>query len=77
MNLQLTEEQAAALKRELRNVVEDDRQFSPRIRTLREILQMIRPEPLASGQRSGGAASTPVREPLPPLPTLRAAASDS
>jgi hypothetical protein len=28
---------------------------------------MIRPEPLTSGQRSGGAASTPVREPLSPL----------
>jgi hypothetical protein len=54
MNPQLTDEQTAALESELRNIVENDRYpFSPRIRTLREILHMIRPEP--------------VREPLPPL----------
>jgi hypothetical protein len=52
-DLELSDEQAAALERELRNIVENDRYpFSPRIRTLREILNMIRPEP--------------VREPLPP-----------
>jgi hypothetical protein len=68
MNLELSDEQAAALERELRNIIENDRYpFSPRIRTLREILYTIRPEPLTSGQRSGGTASTPAREPLPPL----------
>jgi hypothetical protein len=52
MNLQLSDEQTAALETELRDIVENDRyQFSPRIRTLREILHMIRPEP--------------AREPLP------------
>jgi hypothetical protein len=52
MNLELSDEQAAALEKELRNIVENDRYpFSPRIRNLREILQMIRPEPLTSGQR--------------------------
>jgi hypothetical protein len=68
MNLELTDAQAAALEKELREIVENDYYpFSPRIRILREILHMIRPEPLTSGQRGGGAASTPVREPLPPL----------
>jgi hypothetical protein len=42
----LSDEQAAALERELHDIVENDRYpFSPRIRTLREILHMIRPEP--------------------------------
>ena len=54
MNLELSENQTAALERELRDVVENDRYpFSPRIRMIREILHMIRPEPLTSGQRSG------------------------
>jgi hypothetical protein len=54
MNLELTDEQATALEKELLNIVENDRyQFSPRIRTLREILHMIRPEP--------------AREPLPAI----------
>jgi hypothetical protein len=53
MNLDLTDEQAAALTRELHDIVESDKfPFSSRIRTLREILQKLRPEP--------------VREPLPP-----------
>jgi hypothetical protein len=55
MNLDLTEEQAAALLRELDNIIDGDRYFlSPRIRTLKEIRAKIRPEP--------------VREPLPPPP---------
>jgi hypothetical protein len=54
MNLELSDEQAAALIRELHDIVENHRYaFSPRIRTLREILNKLRPEP--------------VREPLPPL----------
>jgi hypothetical protein len=78
MNPQLTDEQTATLKSELRNIAENDRYpFSPRIRTLREVLHMIRPEPLTSGQRCGGTASTPARERTSTSPpTLRAAASD-
>jgi hypothetical protein len=52
MNLELTDEQAAALERELRNIIDNDRYpFSLRIRTLQEIRDKIRPEP--------------AREPLP------------
>jgi hypothetical protein len=52
MNLELTDEQADALERELRRIIDDDRYpLSPRIQVLREIRNMIRPEP--------------VREPLP------------
>ena len=53
MNLDLSDEEAAALAQELHEIVENDRYpFSPRIRTLRGILGKLRPEP--------------VREPLPP-----------
>jgi hypothetical protein len=46
MNLQLSEEQAAALEKELTAIIEGERCFlSPRIQTLREIRNMIRPEP--------------------------------
>jgi len=52
MHLDQTDEEAAALIRELRDIVESDHYpFSPRIRTLRAILVKLRPEP--------------VREPLP------------
>jgi hypothetical protein len=52
-HLDLTDDEAAALIKELRDIVENDRYpFSPRIRTLRAILNKLRPEP--------------VREPLPP-----------
>jgi hypothetical protein len=55
MTLQLTDEQAAALLRELNDIIDGDRYFmSQRIRTLKEIRAKIRPEP--------------VREPLPPPP---------
>jgi hypothetical protein len=55
MNLDLTEEQAAALLRELDNIIDGDRYFlSPRIRTLKAIRAKIRPEPEG--------------EPLPPPP---------
>jgi hypothetical protein len=54
MNLDLSDEETAALTRELHEIVERDRYpLSPRIRTLRAILAKLRPEP--------------VREPLPPL----------
>jgi hypothetical protein len=53
MNLELTDEETAALIQELHNIVENDRYpFSPRIRTLRGILAKLRPPS--------------VREPLPP-----------
>jgi hypothetical protein len=53
MNLELSDDEAAALIRELHDIVESDRYpFSPRIRTLRGVLDKLRPEP--------------VREPLPP-----------
>ena len=46
INLDLSDEQTDALAKELHNTVENDRYpFSPRIRTLREILHMLRPEP--------------------------------
>jgi hypothetical protein len=46
MNLELTEEQAAALEKELRDLIDADSYFlSPRVQTLREILYKIRPEP--------------------------------
>jgi hypothetical protein len=54
MNLDLTEEEAAALLRELDNIIANDRYFlSPRITRLKAIRSKIRPEP--------------EREPLPPL----------
>ena len=44
MDLHLDDEQTTTLERELRTIVDNDRyQFSMRIRTLREILEMIRP----------------------------------
>jgi hypothetical protein len=53
MNLDLSDEETAALAQELHDIVESDRYpFSPRIRTLRAILEKLRPEP--------------AREPLPP-----------
>jgi hypothetical protein len=52
MNLDLSDEEAAALAQELHDIVENDRYpFSPRIQTLRAILNKLRQEP--------------VREPLP------------
>jgi len=55
MNLDLTDEEAAALLRELDGLIDGDRYFlSPRIKTLKAIRAKIRPEP--------------AREPLPPPP---------
>jgi hypothetical protein len=59
MNLDLTDEETAALTQELHNIVENDRYpFSQRIRTLRGILANLRPEPM--------------RKPLPPPPKVYA-----
>ncbi len=55
MNLELTDEETAALLRELDALIDGDRYvMSPRIKTLKAIRAKIRPEP--------------VREPLPPPP---------
>jgi hypothetical protein len=55
MHFDLTDEEAAALLRELDGLIDGDRYFlSPRIKTLRAIRAKIRPQP--------------VREPLPPPP---------
>jgi hypothetical protein len=55
MNVELTDEETAALLRELDGLIDSDRYFmSPRIKTLKAIRAKIRPEP--------------VREPLPPPP---------
>jgi hypothetical protein len=52
-HLALSDEETAALIKELLNTIENDRYpLSPRIRTLRGILAKLRPEP--------------VREPFPP-----------
>jgi hypothetical protein len=56
MHLDLSDDETAALKRLLRKAIDDDRYpLSPRIRTLRDILDKIEPPP--------------VREPPPPLKT--------
>jgi hypothetical protein len=47
MNLDLTDEETAALTQELHEIVENDRYpFSPRIRTLKGILAKLRPSPV-------------------------------
>jgi hypothetical protein len=54
MTVDLTEEETAALLRELDGIIANDRYFlSPRITTLKAIRTKLRPEP--------------VREPLPPM----------
>ena len=46
MLLDLSDEQAAALERELTAIIDGDRYFlSPRVQMLREILNLIRAEP--------------------------------
>jgi hypothetical protein len=53
MNLDLSDDEAAALLRELDAIIDNDRYpLSPRIQTLKAILNKLRPEP--------------AREPLPP-----------
>jgi hypothetical protein len=47
MNLDVTEEETAALLRELDGIIDGDRYFmSQRIRTLKAIRSKIRPEPV-------------------------------
>jgi len=54
MELDLTDDETAALARRLKSTIDADRYpLSPRIQTLKAILDKIQPEP--------------VREPLPPL----------
>jgi hypothetical protein len=53
MHLDLSDDESAALTKELDGIIRDDRYpFSKRIRTLKAVLVKLRPEP--------------VREPLPP-----------
>jgi hypothetical protein len=62
MDLKLTDEQAAALIRELNNIMQNDRYpLSPRIVTLKQILGMMRPEPARAA-----AAAAPPRIYAPP-----------
>ena len=78
MNLELSDEEAAALTQELRETVENDRYpFSPRIRTLKGILAKLRPEPVrraptaaegvraAAGRRSQKTAPRVKSKPYP------------
>jgi hypothetical protein len=54
MILELSDDETAALETELRRIIDDDRYpLTPRIQTLKAILNKIRP--------------APVREPLPPI----------
>jgi hypothetical protein len=56
MDLKPTDEQAAALVRELNNIVQNDRYpLSPRIVALKEILGLLRPAP----ERAAAAAPPP------------------
>jgi hypothetical protein len=67
-HLDLTDDEAVALTRELHDIVENDRYpFSPRIRTLRGIVAKLRPEPVREGL-SFAQASIPEgsTQPLPP-----------
>ena len=58
MNLELTDEQADALERELRRIIDDDRYpLSPRIQMLREIRNMIHPNPSANRSPNRGITS--------------------
>jgi hypothetical protein len=60
-NLELSDAEAEALLRELSQIIEYDRYpLSPRIRTLKEILGKLRPEPARP------AASPPPRVYAPP-----------
>ena len=55
MNVELTDQQATALLKELDNIIDSDRYFlSQRIQTVKAIRAKIQPEP--------------VRDPLPPPP---------
>ena len=61
MNLDLTDEETAALLRELDGIIDADRYFlSHRIKTLKAIRGKIRPEP----PKASDPSREPVREPL-------------
>jgi hypothetical protein len=67
MHLDLTDEEAATLIKELQDIVERDRYpLSPRLRNLRAIVVKLRPEPVR-GRLSFAQASIPKgsTEPLP------------
>ena len=66
MNLDLTDEQTAALLRELDVLIDGDRYFlSPRIKTLKAIRAKIRPEPVRP------PLPTPTKRYEPPRATAR------
>jgi hypothetical protein len=73
MHLDLTDEEAAALTQELHGIVQNDGYpFSHRIRTLRGILNKLRPEPL----RERFAAAEGLRASIErPISATRLAAS--
>jgi hypothetical protein len=57
MNLELTDEQTEALIRELSQIIDGDRYpLSPRIRVLKEILRIMRPEPAPPGTAAPATA---------------------
>ena len=66
MNLDLTDEETAALLRELDGLIDGDRYFmAPRIKTLKAIRAKIRPEPVREPQ------PPPPKQYAPPRPTAR------
>ena len=66
MNLDLTDEETAALLRELDVLIDGDRYFlSPRIKTLKAIRAKIRPEPVRP------PLPTPTKRYEPPRATAR------
>ena len=66
MNLDLTDEETAALLRELDGLIDGDRYFlSPRIKTLRAIRAKIRPEPVR------GPLHPPPKQYAPPRATAK------
>ena len=61
MQLDLTDEQTTTLLRELDRIIDGDRYpFSPRMRTLKEIRAIMRPEP-AREERSAAVCYEPPR----------------
>jgi hypothetical protein len=74
MTLDLTEDEAAALLRELDEIIESDRYFlSPRIQTLRAILQKLRPEPaLPAASPEPRVYEPPTKRATPEAPGGRA-----
>jgi hypothetical protein len=65
MHLDLTDEETAALTKELADITGNDRYpFSPRIQTLRAILAKLRPEPAREPGRR--RKCTRLREQRPP-----------